>query len=82
MQHDEFKTHAKFINQTTAKILKNIGKYPKYTLSTEEEYQFFEEMIPIINKKFNCPINIVLESDSKEKKASQSLPGRPAIVIK
>ncbi len=82
MQHDEFKTYAKFINQITAKILKNIGKYPKYTLSTEEEYQFFKDMIPIIKKKFNSPINIVLESDSKEEKASQSLPGRPAIVIK
>ncbi|GAI76003.1 unnamed protein product [marine sediment metagenome] len=82
MQHDEFKIYAKFINQTTAKILKNIGKYPKYTLSSEEEYQFFKEMIPIIKKKFNCPINIVLESNSEENKASQSLPGRPAIVIK
>ncbi len=80
MQNDLLKIHNKFITQTTAKILKNVGKYSKHIIDTVEEFKFFDEIKRIIKKRFRCEVKILLEKDSKIKKASQSLPGRPAIV--
>jgi len=81
MQDNELKQHGKFISQTVAKILKNVGKYSKISLSTDEELSFFSDIKPIIKKKFSCPVEVIVEKDSKDPKAAQSLPGRPAIII-
>ncbi|MFX1340516.1 MAG: leucine--tRNA ligase [Promethearchaeota archaeon] len=81
MKESDLKPYSKSISQITAKILKNVGKYSKISLSSEEEFQFFQEIKPILNKKYQCDIEVLNEKDSKEKKASQALPGRPAIII-
>ena len=81
MKDNEFKKHSAQIGKIVSIISRNIGKYPKYTLSSNEEYQFFDEIKPIIEKKYSCKVNITFEGDSKEQKASQALPGKPAIVI-
>ena len=81
MKESDLKPHGKDISQHMAKILKNVGKYSKISLLSQEEYQFFQEIKPILEKKYQCEVNIVSEKDSKEKKANQALPGRPAIVI-
>ncbi len=82
MEDSDLKTHGKFISQTISKILKNIGKYSKISLSTEEELQFFNDIKPIIKKKYNCAVEVLIEKDSEDQKASQALPGRPAIILK
>jgi hypothetical protein len=81
MKESDLKPHGKDISQHLAKILKNVGKYSKISLLSQEEYQFFQEIKPILEKKYQCEVNIVSEKDSKEKKADQALPGRPAIVM-
>jgi hypothetical protein len=82
MKESELKPQGKTIGQIVGKILKNVGKFSKITLSPSEELSFFEDIRPIIEKKFACPVNITFERDSKElKKAAQSLPGRPALII-
>jgi leucyl-tRNA synthetase len=81
IQDDELKKHGKIINQMVGKILKNVGKYSKFTLTSEEELQFFNEINSIIENKFMTRIEINLEDNSNEKKANQALPGKPAIVI-
>jgi len=81
MKESDLKPHGKSIGQITAKILKNVGKYSKISLSSEEESQFFQEIKPILNKKYQCDIEVLNEKETKEKKASQALPGRPAIII-
>ncbi|MFX0097733.1 MAG: leucine--tRNA ligase, partial [Candidatus Hodarchaeota archaeon] len=81
MQDEKSKQHSKFISQTVAKVLKEAGKYPKITLSTDEETGFFREIKPIMQKKYECSIEIIVERDSKDEKASQALPGRPAIIV-
>ena len=81
MKESDLKPHGKSISQITAKILKNVGKYSKFSLSSEEEYQFFQEIKSILDKKYQCSIDVVYEGQSKEKKATQALPGRPAIII-
>lgn len=81
MKTTAFKPHGKFIGQTIAKVIKNIGKFPKITLSADDEFAFFNDIKSILKKKYNCKVNVLLEKDTKEQKASQAYPGRPAIVI-
>ena len=73
--------YGKFISENVSKILKNVGKYLKFTLPSKEEFLFFNEIRPVIEKKFHSEVQIILEKDSKEQKAAQALPGKPAIVI-
>jgi leucyl-tRNA synthetase len=82
MQENEFKNQSKLTNSILTKILKNVGKYSKFTLKSSEELKFFNEIKPIIEKKHKCKVEVLLEEDSKENKASQALPGKPAIVIR
>ena len=81
MQDNDLKQHGKLISQIVKKILKNVGKFSKLVFSADDEYQFFEEIAPIIMKKFDCKVEIIHERDSSEQKATQSLPGKPAIII-
>ncbi|KKN22660.1 hypothetical protein LCGC14_0912900 [marine sediment metagenome] len=81
MKDKQLKVHSKFINQTTSKILKNLGKYSKYNVDRSEENQFFNEIKPLIKKRVKCDVEVILESKSEHKKASQALPGRPAVVL-
>jgi len=81
MQNNELKIHGKYISYTVSKIMKNIGKYQKFTLPSEDEYIFFNEIKPIIENKFQSKVNINFEKDSTEQKAAHALPGKPAIII-
>ena len=81
MQNNDLKKYSKQIGRITIRILKNIGKYPKFALTSKDEYQFFVEIKPIIEKKYECTVNVSYEHESKDQKAAQSLPGKPAIII-
>ena len=81
MEHDEYKKHSKFVVQTIKKVLKNIGKYSNVILSASEEYQFFEDIASIVEKRFDCKVTVLFEKESNEKKAIQALPGKPALII-
>jgi leucyl-tRNA synthetase len=81
MQNTEFKKYNKNITQFVNKILKNVGKYSNFVLSSKEEFQFFNEIKSVIEKKFNTKVEIYFEKDSNESKASYALPGKPAIII-
>ena len=81
MRYKNLKVHSKAINKLLSKILKNIGKFPRYNVSQSEEIQFFKQIAPIIQKKFDSEIEVLVENESKSNKANQSLPSRPAIVI-
>jgi len=82
MDINEFKPQGKFISQTVGNVLKNLGKYVKSPFQADEEYEFFVNIKKIFEKKYDCCIDILKEKDSKDSKASQALPGRPAIIIK
>ena len=82
MEDELFRIQGKFISQTIRKVLKNLGRYTKSPLSALDEYDFFAQIKLIFEKKYNCKVSINSENDSKEMKAAQALPGKPAIVIK
>jgi leucyl-tRNA synthetase len=82
MKHEEYKIHSKFVVQTIKKVLNNIGKYSKVSLSSSEEFQFFEDITSIVERRYDCKVTVLSEKNSNEKKAIQALPGKPGIVIK
>jgi len=81
MQNNDLKKNSKQIGKIVSRILKNIGKFPKFSLSPDDEYEFFDEIKPIIEIKYKCNVRVIFEKDSSEQKASQALPSKPAIVI-
>ncbi|MBY9003348.1 MAG: leucine--tRNA ligase [Candidatus Lokiarchaeota archaeon] len=82
MTNDEFKPQGKFIVPIVNNIMKNLGKFINSPINANEELNFFMEISPILEKKYNCSIKITNEEKSEDQKAKQALPGRPAIIIK
>jgi len=81
MEKSEFRKHSNEINKIVNKILKNVGKYQEIKIGQKEEYQFLKDIKSIIESKFECKVNIIFEKDSNDNKATQALPGKPAIII-
>ena len=81
MRKNIYKKHGKFASQTVSSVLKNLGKFFRPYLDEKQEFNFFQEIAPILKLRFNCNFKVISEKDSKEAKAKQALPGRPAIII-
>ncbi|MFX1315073.1 MAG: leucine--tRNA ligase [Promethearchaeota archaeon] len=81
VQNSDLKPYSKLISQIVAKVLKNVGKFPKFILSTQEEYQFFQEIKSMLMQKYDCNVDIIIEKDSNQQKAIKALPGKPAINV-
>ena len=81
MKKDHIKKHGKFVSQIVSSVFKNLGKYQKPPINSSEELLFFNEISSFFEKKYKCNVIIQEEAKSKDPKANQSLPGRPAIII-
>ena len=56
MKESELKLYGKFVSQIVNRILKNIGKYSKYSLTSADEFAFFKDIKTIIEKKYNTVV--------------------------
>jgi leucyl-tRNA synthetase len=75
------KAHAKLIANFVPKFVKSPDKLPQVVLSQKEEEKALQEYVGELEKEFKTKFEIVLEKDSKHDKASQAMPGKPAIVF-
>jgi leucyl-tRNA synthetase len=80
MAMDELRKYGKDISRTVPKLVSS-GKMPSFVSSVEEEYEFLAKNGDFLNKEFGCEIEIVKAADSKEGKAGQASPGKPAILV-
>ena len=78
MSDDKLRSHGPIVSKMVPKIA---GKLVDKPLSHALELKILRESAEFLSKEFNCEIEIVEEKDSKEPKASQSMPGKPAIVV-
>jgi len=74
----ELKKHGQEIMKSLPKL---IDKLPSMVLSQSEELSAFESSGIEIRKMFDCDVSIIIAEDSKEAKARNAVPGKPAIVI-
>jgi len=75
------KEHSKEIAQLIPKIVKEPSKVPNVVLCQEKEYETLEHEQEKFSAEFQCSILVVKAQDSKEQKAKQALPGKPAILL-
>jgi len=76
------KPHGKEISKAVPMFVKNPSKLPQEVLSQKEEKDSLENNKKLLEKEFNCKIEILEAEKSKEQKAQQALPSKPAILIK
>ncbi|HYD03840.1 MAG TPA: leucine--tRNA ligase [Alphaproteobacteria bacterium] len=75
----DLKKHGQEIMKSLPKI---VDKLPEHVLDQKTEHDSFLESRINISEKFGCDVTIVLAENSKEAKAKQASPGKPAIVVK
>ena len=78
MQSD-LKQHGQAVMKIIPKIIK-AGIIPDFS-NQKEELKGISEAKEFLNGEFNCDVNVEIEEDSKEAKASQAMPGKPSIII-
>ncbi len=77
MQTD-LKKHGQDISKMLPKI---IDKIPEFVSSQKNELGFLKESKEFLEKELGLKIEIINAQDSKEQKARQALPGKPAILV-
>lgn len=78
MSMDNLKPHGKDITKVLPLLLKK--GLPNY-ISENEEVHMLNDSMETIKKEFSAELEIIKARDSKEGKAKQALPGKPAILI-
>ncbi len=61
--------------------VKNPGKLPEHVWSPGEEERIIHENLAFLKTEFDCPVEIQKADTSKEEKAQQAWPSKPAILI-
>jgi len=77
----DLKKHSKEISKMVPKLVKNPARIPKKVLSQKEEIQNIKNAEKDISEQFNAKLEIIAEEKSKEGKAKQAIPGKPAILV-
>ncbi len=76
------KEHGKEISKLVPKIVKDPAKLPEKVLSQEDEINALKDAKDKFMEGFKAEIiDIIRSEESKEAKARQAMPGRPAIII-
>ena len=75
------KEHGKEISKLVPLFVKNPAKLPLHVLTQKNEEESLKQSKNALEEEFKCPIEIVRAEESKEKKAQQAMPSKPAILI-
>lgn len=81
LMQTDLKKHGEKIMAIVQRILKDPAKMPNNITHQEAETQFLIDSKEFFEKELACEVKIVREQDSKEQKAAQAMPGKPAIVV-
>jgi leucyl-tRNA synthetase len=83
MIKEVMKTELKKHGQDVMKLVpKLIDKMPELVLDSDTEFEFLNDSISNLKEVFNCEFIIEKASSSKEAKAKNANPGKPAILVK
>ena len=81
MKERELKQYGKGIAKMIPALLKDASKVPSEVLNQEIEFKNLEESREFIEKEFNCNIEIEKAEQSKQDKAKNASPSKPAILV-
>ena len=77
----DLKEYGQEISKMTPRFVSDQGKLPKVVLEQTEELKILNEMKKTIEARFNSKVEIELAEKSKEQKAKNAFPGKPAIIV-
>ncbi len=78
---DDLKQYGKDVSKLIPSLLKDASKVPQEVLTQEIEFKNLEESKEFIEKEFSCKVNIEKAEQSKQEKAKNAFPSKPAILI-
>jgi leucyl-tRNA synthetase len=81
MQRSEFKKHGEAVSKLAPKLMAEPARMPSVILGQKKELAAFQAIKDQLAKDYSCSIEIVREQDSKEQKAKNAMPGKPALVV-
>ena len=81
MEEDEIKKHGKEASSLLQKILKDRRKIPEFLISKEKEFEILKDAKGFLESEFACKFEISHSEESKEQKAKNALPNKPAILV-
>ena len=76
------KEHGQEISKIIPSVINNPQKLPLFILNQKTEFDYLVKEKSFLEKEFNVKINIILSDNNQEQKAKQSIPGKPAIILK
>ncbi|MBI1935255.1 leucine--tRNA ligase, partial [Candidatus Woesearchaeota archaeon] len=77
----DLKLHGQEIFKLIPKLLSDEARIPQVILNQEIEFLCLSDSLDGYKKEFGCSIEVVLAEKSKENKARQAMPSKPAILI-
>jgi len=75
------KQHGKDISKLVPKLVKDRARIPAVITSQKDELTVLEQNKDLFKKEFKADIEIILAEKSKEPKAKNAMPAKPAILI-
>ena len=75
------KEHGKEISKMVPVLVRNPAKVPLIVLRQSEEFKVLREHKNYLEKELDCKVEIVLAEKSKDTKAGNASPSKPAIII-
>ena len=81
MSEKGLKPHGKDIVKYIPSLVKDVRKIPETIITQEEEFKSLEQSRQFLENEFKTTVELIKAEDSKEPKAKQALPGKPAILI-
>ena len=77
----KFKENSKAVSKLIPSIVKNPSRIPLVILSQDIEFNVLQNSKRLFEEEFKCIVEIVKADKSKEAKAKNAMPGKPAIVV-
>ncbi|HHI04247.1 MAG TPA: leucine--tRNA ligase [Candidatus Woesearchaeota archaeon] len=77
----KFKENSKIVSKLTPLIVKNPGRIPLVILDQDTEFNVLQNSKKLFEDEFKSAVEIFIAEDSKQAKAKNAMPGKPAIVV-
>ncbi len=81
MQDATLRPKGKQVSSIVDRFYKNPGKHASPFSGQADEFAFIDATKEMLARKFNCPVVVEKEQESKNSKASMALPAKPAIIL-
>lgn len=80
MKDADLRKNAKEVSKIVMFLIKNPAKLPLCVTSEEKEFAYLNSAKEFIAQEFNVKVDLI-KGESREDKANQAMPGKPAILI-